>query len=279
MHGVLLQAAGPDGNSLLVGTSKGRLFSYSIALAPASRGGAPAPDGPDGPAAQQCSIEESSRREVKCQGSSHSDAIDCLVRLAGDRKPVLGKLPEWSRQCCAELQLPPSCLRAVVALLQRFLPGSRLATKSCDGRMFVWRLSTGGSGSNADSGSCDNGWQLDVATSWKVPNCSGGTSWQNRCQFGCTADGRYIAAVREPSRRMLLAAAWVPIAVFVLAGYRIVSFSPQVPLCRATAKATATCLTQRAATEWRISALSAWLVRTWALQGGSRQGQPLLDSI
>jgi hypothetical protein len=78
-------------------------------------------------------------------------------------------------------------------LPQRFLPDGRLATKSSDGRMYVWRLE---SSSSAD-GSCGSSGAMEVAATWKVPHCSGGSGWQNRCQFGGTADGRYIAAVRR----------------------------------------------------------------------------------
>lgn len=63
--------------------------------------------------------------------------------------------------------------------------------------MHVWSLSKGGDGGGAGGSGCDDGWQLDVTSVWKVPNCHGGTSGQSRCRFGGTPDGRYIAAVRK----------------------------------------------------------------------------------
>jgi hypothetical protein len=70
--------------------------------------------------------------------------------------------------------------------VQRFLPGGRLATKSSEGLMFIWQLESC-AGSPA---------RLEQAAAWRVPGCSSSNSWQQRCQFGQTADGRYIAAVR-----------------------------------------------------------------------------------
>lgn len=58
----------------------------------------------------------------------------------------------------------------------------------------MWRLRS--SSSSSDSGGGSDGLQLEAAATWKVPNCSGGASWQNRCQFGATRDGCYIAVVR-----------------------------------------------------------------------------------
>ncbi|KAI3433327.1 hypothetical protein D9Q98_003145 [Chlorella vulgaris] len=142
-----------DAASIATGNSKGRLHMYAISAAgrAAEAAAEPAADSAAAGAAaatgttaatvapvHHVCIDEGSRRELKCQGSNHSDALDCL----------------------------------------RFLPGGRLVSKACDGRMFVWRIS--------------GGTNLEVAATWKVPNCSGG-SWQNRCQFGCTVDGCYIA--------------------------------------------------------------------------------------
>ncbi|EFN59527.1 expressed protein [Chlorella variabilis] len=141
-------AMAPDAASVVMGNSKGRLQQFDIVAAAAGSEAA-------NTGGQQPIIDEGSRQELRCQGSCHSDTIDCM----------------------------------------RFLPGGRLATKSCDGRMFVWRLSTGSSSSDPSSGSGQSSVpQLEVAATWKVPNCNGGSGWQSRCQFGSTADGRYITA-------------------------------------------------------------------------------------
>lgn len=63
--------------------------------------------------------------------------------------------------------------------LQRYLPGGRLASKSCDGRMFVWDLAT-----------------LEAVAGWKVPSCNPLGGAQGRCQFSATSDGSYICVVR-----------------------------------------------------------------------------------
>ncbi|KAL4431235.1 hypothetical protein ABPG75_006491 [Micractinium tetrahymenae] len=174
-------AMAPDARSVLLGTSRGKLQQYDIttttaAAAPAAAAAATVPaaeaaaaagaggGAAQGPAAAAAAalpppseprpcLVEGSRREVQCLGSCHSDALDCL----------------------------------------RFLPGGRLASKSTDGRMFVWRLGgSEGSSSGGDRGS--DSWQLEMAATWKVPACSGAGGLANRCQFGCTADGRFIAA-------------------------------------------------------------------------------------
>ena len=66
--------------------------------------------------------------------------------------------------------------------------------------MFVWRISGGGSSGDASSsgepGGGGSGMQLAVAATWKVPACSSAGGWGSRCQFGATADGRYISVVR-----------------------------------------------------------------------------------
>lgn len=80
-----------------------------------------------------------SREELKSEAGGHGEAIDCM----------------------------------------RSLPGSRLATKSSDGRMFVWKVE---GASN----------QLTLMSSWKVPGCHG-IGFSSRCQFGCTSDGSFIA--------------------------------------------------------------------------------------
>ncbi|KAL4418960.1 hypothetical protein ABPG77_000873, partial [Micractinium sp. CCAP 211/92] len=161
-------AMAPDARSVLLGMSRGKLqqlFISTTAAAPAAAQGATAAaageaaPGPAAPAAATLPpppeprpcLGDGSRREVPCVGSCHSDAIACL----------------------------------------RFLPDNRLASKSSDGRMFVWRLSyskcSGGSSSDGDS------LQLEMAATWKVPACSGTGSWASRCRFCSTADGRYIA--------------------------------------------------------------------------------------
>ncbi|KAI7839041.1 hypothetical protein COHA_007183 [Chlorella ohadii] len=171
-------AMAPDGRSLLVGTRKGQLVKYKIVPAAAAAAGAAA--GADGqqttaaeqpperhqqtaappPAAQQqqqqaaaaaaVHIDEGSRRELALQGgASLSNSIDCV----------------------------------------RFLPGGRVATKSSDGCMCIWHLSSGSSqGSQGSSAAA-----LEAVAAWRVPHCSGGGGWANRCQFGTTRDGRYIA--------------------------------------------------------------------------------------
>ena len=80
-------ALAPDGQSVVVGTSRGRIFRYPIV---ASEG-------------EVLTIVESSKGEVIVKGGGHSEAIDCL----------------------------------------RFLPGDRLVSKSSDGRMFVWNVASG----------------------------------------------------------------------------------------------------------------------------------------
>ncbi len=67
---------------------------------------------------------------------------------------------------------PPTCR------LQRFLPGGRLATKSADGRMFVWDLAS-----------------LEALAGWKVPSCNPLGGFQARCQFSSTPDGQLICVV------------------------------------------------------------------------------------
>ena len=52
------------------------------------------------------------------------------------------------------------------------LPGSRLASKSADGRVIVWDLSSG---------------DKTQLTAWKVPGCAAGDGARGR--FGTTADG------------------------------------------------------------------------------------------
>lgn len=83
--------------------------------------------------------------------------------------------------------------------LQRFLPGGRLASKSSDGRMFVWRLRSSSGASTGSDGTGGSSLQLEMAATWKVPACSSAGGWANRCQFGSTLDGCYIAAVRTLS--------------------------------------------------------------------------------
>ncbi|PSC76625.1 wd g-beta repeat-containing [Micractinium conductrix] len=154
-------AMAPDGRSLLLGNSKGRLQQYDIVPAAADPAAVAAAIAAGSSVAEATAtrlcIEGASRREAKCLGSCHTDAIDCL----------------------------------------RFLPGSRLASKSSDGRMFVWRISGGGSSGDASSsgepGGGGSGMQLAVAATWKVPACSSAGGWGSRCQFGATADGRYIS--------------------------------------------------------------------------------------
>lgn len=71
-----------------------------------------------------------------------------------------------------------------------------MATKSSDGRMCVWRFvssSSSGGGGGGSEGS--PGAALEAVAVWKVPHCSGTGSWANRCHFGTTRDGRYIAVV------------------------------------------------------------------------------------
>ena len=83
---LLLQAMAPDGGSLLVGNSKGRLQRYDIVRQPAgvgAAGGAAAAAAGGQQQAQQLGIDEGSKRELKCPGSCHSDTIDCMVSLAG----------------------------------------------------------------------------------------------------------------------------------------------------------------------------------------------------
>ena len=99
---LLLQALAPDGGSLVVGTSKGRLLRYDIVAtaaaatatqqqqqqqtgagtstgsAGASAAAAREPSS-SGSSSAMVTIDEGSKRELKCLGSCHSDAIDCLV--------------------------------------------------------------------------------------------------------------------------------------------------------------------------------------------------------
>ena len=118
-------ALSSEGNTIALGTSRGRIMQYTVARDPGS--GA-------------FSIADGSKEEFKVQSgsSSHSEAVDCL----------------------------------------QYLPGNRLATKSSDGRMFVWNVGTGKS-----------------LTSWKVPGCNGLGGFSTRCQFSSTADGKYISVV------------------------------------------------------------------------------------
>lgn len=82
--------------------------------------------------------------------------------------------------------------------MQRFLPGGRVATKSSDGRMCVWRFvsssSSGGGGGGSEGSPLA---ALEAVAVWKVPHCSGTGGWANRCHFGTTRDGRYIAVVSQ----------------------------------------------------------------------------------
>lgn len=79
-------------------------------------------------------VDEGSREEFKTQGGiGHTDPIDCL----------------------------------------RFLPNNRIATKSSDGRMFVWSLASG-----------------EQLAAWKVP---GSNQFSIRCRFSTTADGKYVS--------------------------------------------------------------------------------------
>lgn len=111
-----------DGQSLVIGTSRGRIFRYSIT---AGEQGA-------------LTIVEGSKEEVAVRGGGHSEGIDCM----------------------------------------KFLPRGRLATKSSDGRMFVWDAASG-----------------EQLAGWKVPGCNGLGGFSTRCQFGTTADGKYISVV------------------------------------------------------------------------------------
>lgn len=63
--------------------------------------------------------------------------------------------------------------------MQRFLPGHKLATKSADGRMYVWNLPS-----------------MESVAAWKVPGCTPMGGLASRCLFNATSDGKYIAAVR-----------------------------------------------------------------------------------
>ena len=162
----------------------------------------------------------------------------------------------------------PPYLLLLLLLLQRFLPGGRLASKSCEGRMFVWRLgdAQGGGGGTASSA-------LEAIATWKVPGCSGGASWANRCQFGTTADGRYIAAVSgwvsgwadleggggglRPCCGMALLALLRNLPYFADPTIHPLLRLPALPPAhRATARATVTCGMQPAASASRTPAPS-----------------------
>lgn len=150
--------------------------------------------------------------------------------------------------------------------LQRFLPGGRVATKSSDGCMCIWHLSSGSSqGSQGSSAAA-----LEAVAAWRVPHCSGGGGWANRCQFGTTRDGRYIAVVSwQPgpegeadqyccmccavmlSRRCTRCACRAEQALrlpqtVALPAPHALRCSWLSPCNRATAAATATCLMRRA---------------------------------
>jgi WD40 repeat protein len=115
-------AFSPDGCSIAVGTSRGRIMRYTITE-----------DGTNG----SLTILDASKEEFKPQnGSGHGESIDCLS----------------------------------------FLPANRLATKSTDGRMFVWDTTT-----------------QEQKAAWKVPGCNGLGGFTSRCQFTVTADGKYIS--------------------------------------------------------------------------------------
>ena len=116
-------ALSPNGRSIAVGTSRGRIVLYTITE-----------DGQEG----SLTISESSKEELKPQSGAtgHSESIDCLS----------------------------------------FLPDNRLATKSTDGRMFVWDVST-----------------AEQKAAWKIPGCNGLGGFTSRCQFSATADGKYIS--------------------------------------------------------------------------------------
>ena len=96
-----MQAVAPDGGSLLVGNSKGRLHQYDIVMQPAAAGTAVAAAAGGQQLAQQPGIDEGSKRELKCPGSCHGDTIDCMVSLALAEGPV---------------GLLPACLRCYVVL-------------------------------------------------------------------------------------------------------------------------------------------------------------------
>ena len=116
-------ALSPDGRSIAVGTSRGRIMRYTIT------------EGGDN---GSLTILDSSKEEFKPQngGGGHSESVDCIS----------------------------------------FLPDNRLATKSTDGRMFVWDTTT-----------------QEQKTAWKVPGCNGLGGFTSRCQFTATADGKYIS--------------------------------------------------------------------------------------
>ena len=160
-----LQAMAPDGRSLVVGGSRGRLQQYDIVAAEPATGAAEQPAAHQEQREQQgapaARIDEGSRRDLVRLDSSHSDTVDCL----------------------------------------RFLPGGRLASKSNDGRMCVWQCkdsSSGGGGGGGNNGSSSSSsTELEALASWKIPHCSSSGGWASRCQFGATRDGRYIAAVRH----------------------------------------------------------------------------------
>ena len=64
----------PDGQTLVTGNAKGKMQQYEIAVASSS--------GSD-EAGSDAGILAGSRRELACQGSGHSAALDCIVRRGG----------------------------------------------------------------------------------------------------------------------------------------------------------------------------------------------------
>jgi WD40 repeat protein len=116
-------ALSPDGRSIAVGTSRGRIMRYTIT---------------ESDEEGTLTVLDASKEEFKPQtdGGSHSESIDCLS----------------------------------------FLPDNRLATKSTDGRMFVWDTTT-----------------AEQKAAWKVPGCNSLGGFTSRCQFTATADGKYIS--------------------------------------------------------------------------------------
>ena len=230
VDGNVWQAFSPDGSCFLTGNLKGRLHSYELCTAAAQPSSSGSGGGAE-TAEARSSVAEGSRAEVKPQSSSHTDAIDCIVSGAGGGRGCLCcgmwrpaypgqsalRLRRWSLAWAESLRGPvlslwgacgcqqcwwPLCMFVLhmrappsrTLPMQRFLPSGRLATKSTDGRMFVWGLdrSSGSAAQQLRS--------LEAAASWKVPSCHGGSSMSNRSSFGSTPEGSYIVAVSELHR-------------------------------------------------------------------------------
>lgn len=164
-------ALAPDGGAVVVGTARGRLVRYEVGVNEQGRR----------------SIREGSKAELQLQGTTHSEVVDCIVSVIQIASCVQRThLPQHEHAC--------SCNQATVSLardsavLQRFLPGNLLATKSGDGRMFVWCLDA-----------------MKAVAAWKVPGCSPSGGFNSRCQFAATPDGKYISVVSWNSLQRLLA--------------------------------------------------------------------------